>query len=352
MHSAEAPKQTLAQEASDAQVAQRRSLRRRLLHLLFLACIAYLLLNVLPGLGEALRHLKGADPAWLLVAAGAEVLSEAGYALAWRSIVDPGEELAGVSGHLAAQVAWAQLAASMVNPVGLVGGIAASSVTTRRLGMGQEGMVQRQGVLFLLNTAVAVLAIVVVGTLMAVGVMPGSTNLLLTLLPAVLAGAAFVLVLVAARRARELKEGETPGRLTKAVMTVADSVDDTLAVLRGGGRALFGAFAYTGFEILVLWVAFLAVHVPTPAFAIVLMSYLVGAIGGSLPLPANLGAVGGIVAMFAAYGVESQGALAAVLVYQAIAMLVPLLGGGVAYLLLRRRLGPVTDKQVAETPAA
>ena len=75
------------------------------------------------------------------------------------------------------------------------------------------------------------------------------------------------------------------------------------------------------------------------------MSYLLGGIAGSIPLPANLGAVGGMSAMLIVYGVDHNDAVAAVVLYQAIGFLVPLIGGGIAYLFLRREFGEMDDDE-------
>jgi uncharacterized membrane protein YbhN (UPF0104 family) len=45
--------------------------------------------------------------------------------------------------------------------------------------------------------------------------------------------------------------------------------------------------------------------------------------------------------MLIVYGVAHNPAVAAVLLHQAIGLLVPLAGGGIAYAIIRRRLGPV-----------
>jgi uncharacterized membrane protein YbhN (UPF0104 family) len=76
------------------------------------------------------------------------------------------------------------------------------------------------------------------------------------------------------------------------------------------------------------------------------MAYIIGALGGSVPLPAAIGTVAGMVGMFALYGVGRDTALAAVLLYQAVGLLVPLIGGAIAYVLLRRELA------AGEHPAA
>jgi uncharacterized membrane protein YbhN (UPF0104 family) len=91
-----------------------------------------------------------------------------------------------------------------------------------------------------------------------------------------------------------------------------------------------------------LWMAFYAIHAsPVPNFAVVLMALIIGALGGSIPLPGNIGAIGGIAAMLVLYGVAHNAAVAAVLLYEAIGLLVPLTGGGIGYLLLRRQFGPM-----------
>ena len=105
---------------------------------------------------------------------------------------------------------------------------------------------------------------------------------------------------------------------------------------------MLGALGYLWLDVLVLWSAFVAIHAhPAPGFGVVLMAYIIGALGGSIPLPAAIGTIGGMVGMFILYGVGHNAAVAAVLLYQAIGLLVPLIGGGIAYLFLRRRLGPM-----------
>jgi uncharacterized membrane protein YbhN (UPF0104 family) len=81
------------------------------------------------------------------------------------------------------------------------------------------------------------------------------------------------------------------------------------------------------------------------------MAYVIGALGGSIPLPAGIGAVGGIAGMLILYGVSRNAAVAAVLLYEAVGLIVPLIGGGIAYLFLRRSFGPVPTPHEGE-PAA
>ena len=92
-----------------------------------------------------------------------------------------------------------------------------------------------------------------------------------------------------------------------------------------------------------LWSAFLAVHAhPVPSIPVVIMAYIIGALGGSIPLPAAVGTIGGMAGMLIVYGVNANTAVAAVLLHQAIGLLVPLTGGVIAYGIIRHRsLGPL-----------
>jgi uncharacterized protein (TIRG00374 family) len=69
------------------------------------------------------------------------------------------------------------------------------------------------------------------------------------------------------------------------------------------------------------------------------MAYFVGTLGNLLPLPGGLGGVeGGMIGAFAAFGVELNQAVLAVLAYRAISFWLPTPLGVVAYLQLRRRV--------------
>jgi uncharacterized membrane protein YbhN (UPF0104 family) len=50
--------------------------------------------------------------------------------------------------------------------------------------------------------------------------------------------------------------------------------------------------------------------------------------------------------MLIAYGLDANDAIAAVILYEAIGYIVPLVGGGIAYLFLRRRFGSIGAKDI------
>ena len=180
---------------------------------------------------------------------------------------------------------------------------------------------------------------------LAAGIFAGQANLLLTLLPAAVAAIGIVAALLIARRAGNYAErlrAKHP-KIATSITTLADAVADTRSLFHGGGwTSVLGAVVYLGLEVLVLWSAFFAIHArPVPDFAVVVMAYIIGALGGSLPLPASIGTIGGIAGMLIVYGVDHNPAVAAVLLHQAIGLLVPLTGGAIAYATLRRQVGPI-----------
>jgi hypothetical protein len=243
------------------------------------------------------------------------------------------------------RVAWAQLGGGLLVPGGSLGGMGVGGWILHRFGMPTKVIAERQFNLSFLNTGVDALALVVFGIGLATGIFAGEDRLLLTLLPAAVAACGIAAALLVASRASTYAtrlQAKHP-KIARSITTLGDAVNDTKRLFhRGGVTTVLGVVAYLMFDLLILWLALIAVHAhPTPGLAIVLMAYIIGALGGSLPLPASIGTIGGIAGMLIVYGVPHNPAVAAVLLHQAIGLLVPLAGGTIAYIIIRRQLGPV-----------
>jgi uncharacterized membrane protein YbhN (UPF0104 family) len=198
-------------------------------------------------------------------------------------------------------------------------------------------------VLYLLTSAVNVVAVAVLGTLMGVGLIPGSSDPLLTFLPAAAALGAIVVTLGLAAWARVAwrgAESRRPGRWAVALAAVSEAVEDALRMIRARDWRLSGAVGYWLFDNLVLLVCFYA-YGHTPAVGVVLMAYLLGMLANSLPIPGGLGVVeGGIFAVLVLYGLRPTSVvLAAVLTYRAISLWIPSLIGTVAFWGMRSEIG-------------
>ncbi|MGD1057170.1 MAG: lysylphosphatidylglycerol synthase domain-containing protein [Solirubrobacteraceae bacterium] len=310
--------------------------------------VAYVVLKLIPALKQALRNLEHVSWEWVLGAIALEVLSELGFVAAWRAIIDPQKLLArdGHARRMDDDVAWTQLAGGLLLPGGAWGGLGVGAFILHRFGMPNKLIAEREFNLSFLNTAVDALVLIVVGVGLASGIFAGEHHLLLTVMPAAIAATGIALALLIAHRigSHTVQLQPKHPKIANAITTLADAVTDTerLLVHRGAWTSVLGVLAYFGLDVLVLWTAFLAIHAhPSPGFAIVVMAYIIGALGGSIPLPASAGTVGGMGGMLVLYGVSHNAAIAAVLLHQAIGLLVPIAGGGIAYAILRRRFGPM-----------
>ncbi len=316
---------------------------------------AYAVLKLIPTLRQALRSLEHVSWEWVLGAIALEVLSELGFVVAWGAVVDP-QKLLERDGHgrrTDDDVAWTQLAGGLLLPGGAWGGAGVGALILHRFGVPTKQIAEREFNLSFLNTAVDALALIVFGVGLATGIVAGEPRLLLTALPAAVAATGIAAALLIAHRAGNHAERlqATHPKIATALTTLANAVEDTerLLVHRGSWKSVLGVLAYLGFDVFVLWTAFLAIHAhPVPGFAIVIMAYIIGALGGSIPLPAGIGTIGGIAAMLIVYGVSHNAAIAAVLLHQAVGLLVPLTGGAIAYAILRRRVGPIVS--AADSP--
>ena len=338
----------------------KRHLKRVAVRVAVYAVLAVLVLKLLPGLEGAVHRLAHVSWVWLLAALALEIGSETGYVLSWRAVIDPEDTLAMASGRnrMATRVAWAQLGGGTLVPAGSFGTLGVGGWLLSRLGMPKWRIAERELSLSLLNTAVDVLALLLVGLALGAGILSGSGAPELTLVPAAVAAVGLVGALLLARRLQVRADRERGVHATRseALSTVSEAVSDVDRFLFHGVRlkSALGALVFLGFDLLVLWTAFLGVHAhPFPALGVVVMAYIIGAFGGSLPfIPAGVGAVGGIAGMLIVYGIHHDTAVAAVVVYQAVSLLVPLIGGGIAFLALRRHLDPLAIPPEGAAPLA
>jgi uncharacterized membrane protein YbhN (UPF0104 family) len=348
---------TSAHHAHVALSTARGHLKRSALRLLGYVVLAVLVLKLVPGLKQALSSLTHVSWVWLVAAIGVEIASEIGYVMAWRAIIDPDGALAQGNRRspVPRRIAWTQLGGGLLVPAGSMGGVGVGGWILHRLGMPTRQIAERQFNLSFLNTATDAVALFFVGIALAIGLLNGSRNLALTLLPALVAAVGVLAVLLLARRlaTQAAAAHEKHPKLAASLATLADAVNDTERMMfrRNGAKASLGAWAYLWFDVLVLWSAFLAVHAdPVPTFGVVVMAYIIGALGGSLPLPAGVGTVGGIAGMLILYGVDHTPAVAAVVIYQAVGLLVPVTGAAIAYLLLHRQLAELERTAVDPPP--
>jgi uncharacterized membrane protein YbhN (UPF0104 family) len=338
----------LAQIApSDLEVPEHlsgRSLRSRLLFGVGLVLVVIAIVTLLPGLGSLRSHLSHAKPEWLLLGVGLKVLSGIGYVAVFRMIF-----CRRMSWRVSLQIGMSELGANAIFPTGGAGGLALGAWALRRGGMQGSEIARRTVAFFLLTSVPNVVGVIVIGLGLATGVFAGESNLLLSAAPAAAAAMAIAAALLAGRMAerwgRRLEHdgGFEVSRRTcglwKGLTALEDGVKEAVALLREGNVVLIlGLVAYLAFDVMILWATFRAFGA-APPLAILWMAYLIGELGGLIPVPGGIGGVdAGLVGTFALYHVSLTATVGAVLAYRAIALWVPAVVGGGAFVALRRTL--------------
>lgn len=316
--------------------AQSRTLRNSLIGLaVFFALVVALLLGV-PGLREAARRISDADPAWIAAGVACELLSCVGYVVLFGLVFEK------LGRSLSSRLSLSELAVNSAVSVGGIAGIAMGAWVLRSKGFSVERIAKRSVLMFMLTSAVNVGAVAVIGLAMWLGLLPGSRDELLTLVPALAAVAATVGTLVFASWAgRAASRSSARGSRSEVALTAfSGGVSDALALIGEHDWRLLGAVAYWLADNLVLY-AVLAAFGHTPSFWVVAMAYLVGMLANTVPIPGGVIAVeGGLVGMLLLYGVRPGSVvIAAVVVYRAITMWVPAAIGSLAFASLRREIG-------------
>jgi uncharacterized membrane protein YbhN (UPF0104 family) len=312
-----------------------RRLRRRVLQVLALLVVIGLVAWLAPGLGEVRDRLSEARPEWLAIAVGLELLSCLSYVLMFKPVFCPR-----MSWRTSYELGMSELAVGSIVPASGAGGLALGAWALRKGGMPGEEIARRTVAFFVLKSAANFIAVFVVGLLMWLGVGP-HRSALLTLLPALLAGLVLAAVpLIGMLPARPAREERGWRRwLGLVVAALGDGVREAGRILRRHDwRVIAGSLGYWAFDNAVVWACFRAFG-ESPPLTLVLMGYLIGQLGGLLPLPGGIGGIdGGLIGALIVYGLPAAATAAAVLTYRVILFWLPLLLGAIAFAQVRKGL--------------
>jgi uncharacterized membrane protein YbhN (UPF0104 family) len=327
-----------------------RRLRRRLVQIGIVVAAIVLLVVVGPGLGGLRSHLAHASPGWLFAAVALETLSALSYVVIFRAVF-----CRRMSWRLSYQIGMSEQAANSVLSVSGAGGLALGAWALRRGGMNVEHIGRRTVAFFFLTSLANVSVLMLFALLFALGVLGHDRD------PALTYGfgaAALLATIVVVTLPVLLRTPSTPpppsehsGRLAAAARyarySLGQGVRDGLSLLRGrSAGVLAGSLGVLTFDMAVLGVSFAAFGAPVP-LGVLVVGYLIGQLGGNLPIPGGIGGVDiGLIGVFVLYHQQLAATTAAVLVYHAISIWIPALLGSIAFVQLRRTL------QREEQPAA
>ncbi len=326
----------------------RRLVQTVLLVLLLLVGI-YFLFPKLVGLGDALGKLDEADPLWIGIAIGFNVLAYATYIALFKAVV--GGDALRLRWVETYEINMAGVAATLLFSAGGAGGIALTYWALRKAGMRRRDVARRMVAFVTLHYAFYPLALIVFGVLLRTGVLNGEDSVELTIIPAGVAGLLIVIgVLVALipsdveGRLAPYAHGERARAFLHSAAKVPATVGEGFRFALGlfahpsrGGLAVLGAAGFWAASIGVLWASFHAfgVHVP---LAVVVQGFFLGMVANLFPLaPAGVGAVdAGMIGAFVLFGIPEETVFPAVLVFRLVAFWMPIPPGIIAFFQLRK----------------
>ncbi|MFL5781662.1 MAG: flippase-like domain-containing protein [Thermoleophilaceae bacterium] len=331
---------------------QPRRLLRRAGVVAAVLLVLVLVVVAAPGLGEVRHILSDGRPGWLVLAVVLEGLSGVSYVMLFRPIF-----CRHMPWRTSWEIGWSELAMGSIVPASGIGGLALGAWILREGGMATELIARRSVAFFLVKGSVNFVAVAVLGTAMAVGLVGPHESLWLTALPAALAATVIGLVVSIPRIGPGRPASGDAGRIARGLAagrrTLVDGATEALTIVRARDPlVLVGAVGYWAWDNAVLWATFHAFGY-SPPVVVVLMAYLIGQMGGLLPIPGGIGGIDlGLFGTFVAYGTPAAVTAAAVLAYRVILFWLPLVVGGVAFASLRRGLNDPNRPDLCAVPAS
>jgi uncharacterized protein (TIRG00374 family) len=324
---------------------------------LSIVAFLYFVLPKLADFEENRGKIGDGDPWWFAAALAFTILSFGGYVAMFRGIFVGEATRIGFAASY--QITMAGLAATRLFAAGGAGGIALTAWALRRAGMPRRQVADKTLAFLILTYAVYMVALVVAGFGLYLGLLPGPAPFAITVIPALFALVAIALGLGLSRVPPDLQrrlEGfaRRGGRLARLAQRTANApaafssgMREALCHVRERDPALLGAIAYWAFNIAILWACFHAFGNPPP-LAVIVQGYFVGFLGNLLPLPGGIGGVdGGMIGAFAAFGVPLPLVVPAVLAYRVFTFWLPTIPGAIAYFQLRRTVARWREERCA-----
>jgi uncharacterized membrane protein YbhN (UPF0104 family) len=287
-----------------------RHIGRRVAEIAVIVAIVIAAVVALPGLGELRTHFADAQPGWIAGALVLELASCLSFVVAFR-----GTYCRRMSWRFSYQIAMAEQAANVLLPTGGAGGLALGAWALQRGGMSTCHIARRTVAFFLITSSVNFGVAVLTGPLLVLCDLPGDVSPALALVPA---GLALATIAGVALLPRILPAGgpRPEGRVRRVLWTasgaLSEGIADAFTLLRSGRPAIvLGAVGYMAFDAAALAAAFHAFGA-APPFGTFLLAYVLGQLGGLVPLPGGVGGTdGGLVAALALYGTPLATATAA-----------------------------------------
>jgi uncharacterized membrane protein YbhN (UPF0104 family) len=276
---------------------------------------------------QVVGSISDMHPEWLLAAVAFELGSCLSYVVVFRRFFPEPPR------RVSRQVAWMAMGAGAVLPGGNFSSAAATGWLLRHDGIGARRLIERCGALLCFLTLLGFFINGAAGVLLLVGVGQGPHDLGHAGIPILVSlfviGVAVVVMIVGRRNGT---------RIRPAARSVAASLEGAWGSLSRPHWRMLGAAGFLCLDMAALWATCRATGHPLGPLALS-VAYFIGYLATMIPMPAGLGVLdSGLAGALVLYGFSPAASIGAVLVYHAISVWIPGLGGLLAWLPVRRRL--------------
>ncbi|MGA2009834.1 MAG: lysylphosphatidylglycerol synthase transmembrane domain-containing protein [Solirubrobacteraceae bacterium] len=312
--------------AAGADHQARSRLRWRALGVGALGVVAFVALAFVAPPRQVIDQIGDMRPAWVGASVGLELGSCLSYVVIFRRFFP--EPPRAVS----RRVAWIAMGAGAILPGGNISSAAATGLLMRRNGVAGRKLLERCAALLFLLTAIGFAVNGAAAVLLLARVPDGPHDLSHTVFPILVSVVVLSLAALLTVGGRRLGGGAP--RLLRGLAAGLEGAWREMGALHW---RLLGGVGFLCLDMAALWAACAATG-HRIGFLAVVVAYCIGYLATIIPVPAGLGVLdSGLAASLVLYGMSPAASVGAVLVYHAISIWVPGLGGLIAWLPTRRR---------------
>lgn len=316
-------------EESERQTAGRRTSVLRWAAGVVVAAVSLAVLLKVASPAQVLHALGDMNPAWLAGAVAFELASCLCYLVVFRRFFPEPPRSVG------RQVAWIAMGAGAVLPGGNFSSAAATGWLLRNHGIGTRPLIERCGAMLCFLTLFGFLVNGLAAAALLIGLGDGPHDLEHAGVPILVSlfvlGAATAALTIGRRYDR---------RSRRFLRSFTTSLDQAWRAVTAPHWRMLGAVGFLLFDLAALWASCRATGHPIGVLAVA-VAYFIGYLATMIPMPAGLGVLdSGLAGALVLYGFSPAASVGAVLVYHAISVWVPGLGGLLAWLPTRYRTRP------------
>jgi uncharacterized membrane protein YbhN (UPF0104 family) len=283
---------------------------------------------------QVIKSIGDMNPVWLLAAVALELGSCLSYVVVFRRFFPEPSRPVG------RQVAWIAMGAGAVLPGGNFSSAATTGWLLRHHGIGARRLVERCGALLCFLTLFGFFINGIAGAFLLVGIGHGPHDLEHAGIPILVS-----LFVIGSATAAMIVGRRHGARAPTTAGSLVASLHGAWKSLSNPHWRMLGAAGFLWLDMAALWAACRATGHPIAVLALA-VAYFIGYLATMIPMPAGLGVLdSGLTGALVLYGFSPAASVGAVLVYHAIAVWVPGLGGLVAWL-------PTRARRLADTAAS